>query len=283
MTPTAERMIEANVRGYRRAARRYERVHGEIFNAGEQERLHAVLARAVALAPADEPHALDFGAGTGNLTRHLLELGARVTAADVSPDLLRMVASRFGPSGRVEIARLNGRDLAPFPDGGFDLAVSYSVLHHVPDYLAAVRELCRVLAPGGVLVIDHEFAPRAWDGDPQLEAFRAECLREQRERPKSLRRFLDPRHYAQFARHYHTLFRRRRDPRYWPEGDIHIWPDDHIEWPAVERVLAEQGLEVVERVDYLLRHRDVPDALYDAYRERTADTRLLIARRSAVA
>jgi SAM-dependent methyltransferase len=229
------------------------------------------------------PRVLDFGCGSGNVTRHLLDCGARVLAADVSPSFLRHIERRFAGEP-VEPLALNGRDLAGLPDAAVDAAVAYSVLHHIPDYLHAVRELCRVVRPGGVVLIDHEAAPREYDGDADLAAFRAEVLDHERARPKSPRRFLDPWHYRALARHHLTQLRRwLGNPRYWPEGDIHIWPDDHIEWDRVEDVIRLAGFEVVACEDYLLYRRGVPEDLYDRYRERTADVRLLIARRGAEA
>ena len=51
---------------------------------------------------------------------------------------------------------LSGDFPLPFPDRHFGFAATYSVLHHIPDYLEAVRELARVVDVGGVLYIDHE-------------------------------------------------------------------------------------------------------------------------------
>src|SRR5438067_5158573 len=80
---TAE--IRRNARIHDRIARKYEKTHGEIFNPVEQRRVRERLAVAVASIRTTPPFtALDFGAGTGNLSRHLIALGIRTTAADVS-------------------------------------------------------------------------------------------------------------------------------------------------------------------------------------------------------
>ncbi len=283
MSDAADSLIAANVRGYRRTARRYERLHGEIFNEHEQARLREALAEALgAVTPQADgapPRVLDFGCGSGNVTQHLLELGATVLAADVSPAFLKLVRRRFAGQ-RVDTFELNGRDLKGLPDASVDAAVSYSVLHHIPDYLHAIRELCRVVRPGGVLLIDHEAAPAEWAGDPQLAELRARVLERERAKPKQVRRFVDPWHYRTLARHHLTQIRRRfGNPRYWPEGDIHIWPDDHIEWDEVERVLGEAGYELISMKDYLLYREGMPEVLYERYRHLTADVRMLLARR----
>jgi ubiquinone/menaquinone biosynthesis C-methylase UbiE len=278
--PTDEQVIAANVRRYRFQARSYVRRHDEIFNTVESDRLRASLKRALAFSTteASHPHVLDFGCGSGNVTEQLVSLGARVTAADVSPEFLRMVGERFPDEATVHTHRLNGRDLDGIPDGSFDMVTTYSVLHHVPDYLSAVSELCRVLLPGGVLYIDHEAAPNVWAGDDQLEGYRAAVSAREL---ASMRRFLDPSYLRQQARRQLRQVRRRllRDPRYWEEGDLHVWPDDHIEWERVRTVVERAGLSVMEETDYLLRRARVPSDIYDRYRDATADTRLLIARR----
>src|SRR5688572_2122055 len=139
MDEAAEReQIERNIAVHNQVAQKYEALHGEIFNEVEQPRLAAALARArdSIRTKSDPKRALDFGCGSGNLTRHMLELGLHVTAADVSTDFLRLVEKRF-PSERLALLEMNGRDLSNIEDVSFDLAAAYSVLHHIPDYLGA--------------------------------------------------------------------------------------------------------------------------------------------------
>lgn len=278
--PTDGQLIAANIRRYRFQARSYARRHDEIFNSVESHRLRTGLGRALALTTTDgSPHVLDFGCGSGNVTEQLVTLGARVTAADVSPEFLRMIRHRFPDESTVSTLSLNGRDLAEVPDRSFDMVTSYSVLHHVPDYLFAVAELCRVIRPGGVLYIDHEAAPSVWAGDQQLESYRAAISEHEL---ASRRRFVDPAYVRRRIRGLLRQVRRRllRDPRYWEEGDLHVWPDDHIEWDRVRRAVGEAGLTVVEETDYLVRRARVPAGIHDRYRDLTCDTRLLIARRA---
>src|SRR5688500_18041973 len=82
--------IEHNIRAHDRVVATYERKHDEIYNPIEQQRIRESLERAVAFAgsPVDTMTALDFGCGAGNLTEHLLHLGLRVIASDVSPGCL---------------------------------------------------------------------------------------------------------------------------------------------------------------------------------------------------
>ena len=153
----ADRDIGRNVKVHNRIARKYDSIHGEIFNDVEQARLRSTLARALAAVTTRSTPvaALDFGCGSGNLTSHLLELGARVTAADVSAGCLDLVRSRYGAAA-LDTLLISGRDLESVDDAQFDVVATYSVLHHIPDYLAAVGEMARVCRVGGVVVIDHE-------------------------------------------------------------------------------------------------------------------------------
>ncbi len=263
----AKREIERNVAVHNRVARKYERLHGEIFNDVEQRRLATAVgrARAAVRADSDPPKALDFGCGSGNLTRHLLDLGCDVTAADVSPAFLKLVESRF-PAERLTTLLTNGSDLAGVPDGSFDLVATYSVLHHIPDYLAAIRELARVCRDGGVIMLDHEPTEGYWLDDPEYRTFRAMVQRHD---------------WGKYLRltNYVGKLRRLLDPHWANEGDIHVWPDDHVEWPKIRRLLDDEGFEVVLEEDYLIYRRLYRREVYDRYVGRCTDTKVMIFRK----
>lgn len=267
MPSSERRQIERNIAVHDRIARKYERTHDEIFNDLEQKRLAGALKRAAAAVRtgSDPLRALDFGCGSGNLTRHLLGLGAKVTAADVSPGFLALVRSRYPAA---ETLLMNGRDLSNVPDSAFDLVATYSVLHHIPDYLAALGEMGRVSKAGGVVVIDHERDEAYWDGDPVYRQFLDEALR------TDWRKYLRPMNYV------HRL-RRVFQPRYANEGDIHVWPDDHIEWDEVRRVMAEAGCEPVIEEDYLLYRGLYRGEVYERYVGRCTDSKLMVFRKCA--
>lgn len=104
---------------------------------------------------------LDFGAGTGALTVAVALRGATVTAVDptaVSLDACRWRARYFGlPDERVPTRVIGAEPGLPFPDATFDLVTCNSVFEFIPDRREAyVRELARVLRPGGHLVISTE-------------------------------------------------------------------------------------------------------------------------------
>lgn len=265
-----QRLIDRNIRVHDRVARRYESIHDEIFNEQEQARLQSSLRRAEAAIAAGpgRPRALDFGCGSGNLTRHLLELGFEVVAADVSRGFLDLVGRRHQGEA-VTLCQIDGAGLPQMADDSFDLAATYSVLHHVPDYLAAVAEMARVVRPGGVLYIDHEHSPGYWTGDPTYHEFVRTARR------FDWRKFLVPHNY------YGKLRRLLIDPKYSNEGDIHVWPDDHIEWSAIDAMLAERGFEPLFSQDYLVYRAGYRPEVYARYRSRCSDMRVAAWRRSA--
>jgi len=96
---------------------------------------------------------LDVGCGDGTLAFAAWRRGAQVTGVDADPRMLgtaRDKAHALGASATFFEAR--GERL-PFPDQRFDVVLAVTVLCFVPDAVALLREMRRVLQPGGRLVI----------------------------------------------------------------------------------------------------------------------------------
>lgn len=259
----------------------YEARHGEIFNQAEQQRIHELLTYAVSCirTGAEVPRVLDFGAGTGNLTRHLLDLGAVVVASDVSAGCLRELKSSARNAEHLELSILNGRDLSQFADESFDMVATYSVLHHVPDYLAIVREFIRVVKPGGIVYIDHEVCPAYWEDRPEYLTYCREVAESKFIRPHSILERIS----HVFRQKYRWRYLRSALWVRWnkvaDEGDIHVHPDDHIEWTKIRNLL-EPLCEILREQDYLVcRERAVPPPAWEKWRGLCVDMRLLIARK----
>ncbi|RYE79705.1 MAG: class I SAM-dependent methyltransferase [Myxococcales bacterium] len=108
---------------------------------------------------------LDVPCGGGVALRGLqVGQGIRYVAADISPAMLartREAAQERGLSSQVETLITDVHDMQ-FGDAEFDLVVSFTGLHCFPDPHAAVRELARVTAHGGVLTGSALFNDTGW-------------------------------------------------------------------------------------------------------------------------
>jgi SAM-dependent methyltransferase len=101
------------------------------------------------LVPAPGRLTLDIGCGEGRVSRDLARLGHQVVSVDASPTMVA-AAREADPDGEYVVA--DAADL-PFPAGHADLAVSFMSLMDVDDMARSVRELSRVLEPGGHLAL----------------------------------------------------------------------------------------------------------------------------------
>lgn len=92
---------------------------------------------------------LEIGCGTGLFTEELAKSGNRITAIDISEDLLALARQRVS-AGNVTF-KVENAYATTFPDGSFDFIVGSSCLHHL-DVERALREFHRLLRPGGGLM-----------------------------------------------------------------------------------------------------------------------------------
>ncbi|MDX6405898.1 MAG: hypothetical protein QOH70_3353 [Blastocatellia bacterium] len=92
---------------------------------------------------------LEVGCGMGTDLLQFARAGASVTGVDLTPRSIQISRQHFAVYGaRGEFAISDGEHL-PFADESFDVVYSNGVLHHTPDTAGAVREVHRVLRPGG--------------------------------------------------------------------------------------------------------------------------------------
>jgi trans-aconitate 2-methyltransferase len=102
------------------------------------------------VAPAAAPRVVDFGCGTGELTKLAHErLGARETlGVDSSEAMLAKAAAHAGGGVSFRLA-----DIGRFDERGFDVVLSNAALHWVPDHAALLPRLAALLAAGGQLAV----------------------------------------------------------------------------------------------------------------------------------
>src|SRR5579872_2555143 len=92
---------------------------------------------------------LEIGCGMGTMAMNWALRGAEITAVDLNPTSIEQTKSRFalmGLSGHIQQADAN---VLPLEDASFDYVYSWGVLHHSPNLQMSMRELLRVLRPGG--------------------------------------------------------------------------------------------------------------------------------------
>jgi len=167
-----QKILEANVVVHRQEAKYYERLHPEVYSRKEQKRIVSRLKEVdQILRGKDKKSALDVGAGTGNLTGKLLQLGYDVTAVDISAEMGNILKKKYSAYLGNSLTVINSPvEELDFERGRFDLVTSYSVLHHLPDYIGALQTLVELLKKGGVIYIDHEASPFYWTNEHSMMA-----------------------------------------------------------------------------------------------------------------
>lgn len=97
---------------------------------------------------------LDLGCGTGELERHIQCKwpGVTVVGVDLCQKMVTHAREKFSKDLPIRFLCANAQAL-PFPAGTFDLVVSSSAFHFIPDSEAALNEVKRVVVPGGRIVI----------------------------------------------------------------------------------------------------------------------------------
>ena len=96
---------------------------------------------------------LDVGCGSGWATRLMAEkaVNGRVVGIDISDEMVRLAGDTSKAFSNVEF-RVASAEKLPFADGEFTHAFSMESLYYYADMLSAIKEIRRVLAPGGVFV-----------------------------------------------------------------------------------------------------------------------------------
>jgi SAM-dependent methyltransferase len=120
---------------------------------------------------------LDVGCGSGYLTVELARAGARATGIDVNP-FVNTIPVPAELAGRLSFQQASGASL-PFPNARFDVVLASEVLPMLPQPDPFVKEIRRVIKPGGRLVVANGVGPipirRAYESnDPRLADLKQE-------------------------------------------------------------------------------------------------------------
>lgn len=163
-TPAVERVADAELDAWNRAAETYfaslptwEHHLAKPFSQLEETPTLlaslAVLLQALRLTPGMT--VLEFGAGTGWLSRFLTQMGCRAILLDVSPTALRIAREHYrrqplvGEQPPPAFLEFDGRRI-DLPDGSVDRIVCFDAFHHAPNPHAMIGEFARVLRTGGI-------------------------------------------------------------------------------------------------------------------------------------
>ena len=158
MNVTPELVLRVNEIFHDVEGEAYAWVHPEIFE-GEAARWDELARTVIATAPRPL-RMIDVGCGTGFVAERIapvLSSDDTIVCADLSAAMLeacrKTLGSRF--TCRFEFSKLDGSSL-PERDEACDVVTMNSVLHHLPEPGAMLREIGRVLKPGGCFIVAHE-------------------------------------------------------------------------------------------------------------------------------
>lgn len=127
--------------------------------AGEGQLILQRRARLVAsILPEQGGHLLDFGCGNGAQTLLLAPSFGQTTGVDINEDFLQGFRQSISNSENMQALATGGRPV-DLPPESIDVITSFTVLEHVPDEMAILHDLHRLLKPGGRLILS---VPNRW-------------------------------------------------------------------------------------------------------------------------
>jgi hypothetical protein len=129
----------------------------------------------------------------------------------------------------------------------------------------------RILRPGGIVYIDHEPSESFWNYNINYEKFLFEM--------KKNTNFNYSKFFV-FSNYIDWFIRNFINSRYHREGDIHVFSDDHVEWPKIISALLDAGATLVKSEDYLLFRRHYDISIYDKYKNQVSDMHMVIIKKN---
>ena len=142
-----QRVKDANRRLYDAVADQYEEVDGR-----RSPEMEAWVRATLAKLAQRTPHSslLDLGTGSGLVPRCGDGLFKMRAGVDISPRILALNKNVFDVAAAADV------DGLPFPDNSFGVITCFAALHHLPTFEGLVKEVARILVPGGLFYSDHD-------------------------------------------------------------------------------------------------------------------------------
>jgi ubiquinone/menaquinone biosynthesis C-methylase UbiE len=165
-----ERILEPEVMDSADEAADYDAMdHSEV-----NRRFVADLLAALSDGPEALLDVLDLGTGTALIPIQLCKKfpDCRVMAADAAVSMLELARYNIEVNGmteRIQLALIDAKKL-PFADAMFDVVMSNSIVHHIPEPMYVIREAVRVAKPGGLLFFRDLLRPETGEQLQQLVA-----------------------------------------------------------------------------------------------------------------
>ena len=108
----------------------------------------------------EKQNCLEIGCGDGAVSKHIFKkYNLNVTGTDVDPEMVRLAKKNIGNIPNIRFLGASVTNL-PFQDNNYDIVLSFQVLHHISNWLDALKEIKRVLKPKGYLVYFDLLFPR---------------------------------------------------------------------------------------------------------------------------
>jgi len=162
MPTEVTRQVHANIVVHSRVADVYNETEPH-FRPENQAKVRGILASLRPRAPGGR--LLDIGCGTGFIIDLAKDIFDDIHGIDITEPMLARIDTS---SGNVTVHH-GLVEAMPFADESFDVVTSYAFLHHVEDTRAILREVYRVLRPGGMMYIGLEPNSLFWQSMKQLE------------------------------------------------------------------------------------------------------------------